>query len=217
MIGLLNITGLALSLGLSLVKIGEGSMILLLIAVALVCFILGLGLPTTGVYLLVAMLAAPPLVKLGVPPMAAHMFVLFHRLPLDDHSADRARRVRGRAHRRRGPMRVGWIACRSGGRVSCCRSSSPGRRRCSDRHAREHRDVDRDRLRRDVAVCSAIAGTLPRAIGRGSACLAGVAATLLLVPAGGTALSMYLHAAGLALGVALVVRARRSRAQPQHI
>ncbi len=113
-IGLLNITGLALSLGLALVKIGEGSMILLLIAVALVCFILGLGLPTTGVYLLVAILAAPPLVKLGVPPMAAHMFVLFHGClsmitPPIALAAYAAAHIAGADH-----MRVGWIACRLG-------------------------------------------------------------------------------------------------------
>jgi TRAP transporter 4TM/12TM fusion protein len=76
-IGLLNITGLALGLGLSLVKLGENSIPLLLLAVAVICVILGMGLPTTGVYLLVALLAAPPLIKLGVPPMAAHMFVFF--------------------------------------------------------------------------------------------------------------------------------------------
>ena len=113
-IGVLNITGLALSLGLALVKIGEGSMILLLIAVALVCFILGLGLPTTGVYLLVAILAAPPLVKLGVPPMAAHMFVLFHGClsmisPPIALAAYAAAHIAGADH-----MRVGWIACRLG-------------------------------------------------------------------------------------------------------
>jgi len=65
-IGLLNITGLALGLGLSLVKLGENSVPLLLVAVAVISIILGMGLPTTGVYLLVALLAAPPLVKLGV-------------------------------------------------------------------------------------------------------------------------------------------------------
>jgi len=76
-IGLLNITGLSLGLSLWLVKIGQGSLPLLLLAVAAMCIILGMGLPTTGVYLLVAVLAAPPLVQLGVPPMAAHMFVFF--------------------------------------------------------------------------------------------------------------------------------------------
>ncbi len=76
-IGLLNITGLSLGLSLSLVKLAAGHLPLLLAAVALVCVVLGMGLPTTGVYLIVALLAAPPLVQLGVPPLAAHMFVFF--------------------------------------------------------------------------------------------------------------------------------------------
>jgi TRAP transporter 4TM/12TM fusion protein len=76
-IGLLNISGLSLSLSLALAKLGEGNVILLLVAVAVMCLILGMGLPTTGVYLLVAVIAAPSLVQLGVQPLAAHMFVFF--------------------------------------------------------------------------------------------------------------------------------------------
>jgi TRAP-type uncharacterized transport system fused permease subunit len=34
-------------------------------------------MPTAGIYLLLATLAAPPLIKLGVPPMSAHLFVLY--------------------------------------------------------------------------------------------------------------------------------------------
>jgi TRAP transporter 4TM/12TM fusion protein len=113
-IGLLNITGLALALGFTLVKIGEGSVILLLVIVAVICFILGLGLPTTGVYLLVAVLAAPPLIQLGVPPLAAHMFVLYHGClsmitPPIALAAYAAAHIAGAD-----PMRVGWIACRLG-------------------------------------------------------------------------------------------------------
>ncbi len=76
-IGLLNISGLSLSLSLALAKLGEGNVVLLLIAVAVMCLILGMGLPTTGVYLLVAVIAAPSLIQLGVQPLAAHMFVFF--------------------------------------------------------------------------------------------------------------------------------------------
>jgi TRAP transporter 4TM/12TM fusion protein len=113
-IGLLNITGLALALGFALVKVGAGSIILLLVVVAIICFILGLGLPTTGVYLLVAVLAAPPLIQLGVPPLAAHMFVLYHGClsmitPPIALAAYAAAHIAGAD-----PMRVGWIACRLG-------------------------------------------------------------------------------------------------------
>ncbi|MBT6343509.1 MAG: TRAP transporter large permease subunit, partial [Tateyamaria sp.] len=44
---------------------------------AVVCIVMGMGLPTVGVYLLLASLAAPPLIELGLNPMAAHLFVLY--------------------------------------------------------------------------------------------------------------------------------------------
>lgn len=76
-IGILQRSSLDFSLGFVLIQLGEQSLALLLILTALVCMILGMGMPTTGVYLLLATLAAPPLIKLGVEPMAAHMFVLY--------------------------------------------------------------------------------------------------------------------------------------------
>jgi TRAP transporter 4TM/12TM fusion protein len=113
-IGLLNLTGLALGLGLSLVKLGENSIPLLLLAVAVICIILGMGLPTTGVYLLVALLAAPPLVKLGVPPMAAHMFVFFFGC-LSMITPPVAMAAYAAGHIAQAPpMRVGWRACQLG-------------------------------------------------------------------------------------------------------
>lgn len=50
----------------------------LLLLTAAISIVLGLGLPTTGVYLLLASLAAPSLVQLGIEPIAAHMFVLYY-------------------------------------------------------------------------------------------------------------------------------------------
>ena len=113
-IGLLNITGLALGLSLTLVKLGQGNLVLLMVAVALMCIILGMGLPTTGVYLLVAVLAAPPLVQLGVPPLAAHMFVFFYGClsmitPPVAMAAYAAAHIAGAS-----PVKVGLAACRLG-------------------------------------------------------------------------------------------------------
>jgi TRAP transporter 4TM/12TM fusion protein len=76
-IGVLNITGLSFSLTYALVEIGGGSAIVLLILSALVCIVLGMGLPTLGVYVLLASLVAPALVAVGLEPMAAHLFVLY--------------------------------------------------------------------------------------------------------------------------------------------
>lgn len=76
-IGVFNLSGLSFGLTFFLVQVGKGSLILLLMLTAVLCIILGMGLPTVGVYLLLAALAAPPLVELGVEPMAAHLFVLY--------------------------------------------------------------------------------------------------------------------------------------------
>ena len=76
-IGVLNITGLSFNLTYTLVQIGGGSAFLLLVLSALVCIVLGMGLPTLGVYVLLATLVAPALVEVGIEPIAAHLFVLY--------------------------------------------------------------------------------------------------------------------------------------------
>ncbi|MDA2933831.1 TRAP transporter fused permease subunit [Acidobacteria bacterium AH-259-D05] len=76
-IGIVEVTGLSFGLTFVLVQLGENSLFLLLSLTAVVCIILGMGMPTTAIYFLLATLAAPPLVQLGVHPMAAHMFVLY--------------------------------------------------------------------------------------------------------------------------------------------
>ena len=76
-IAVLNISGLSFNLTYLLVQIGGGSVILLLALSALVCIILGMGLPTLGVYVLLAALVAPALVQLGIEQIAAHLYVLY--------------------------------------------------------------------------------------------------------------------------------------------
>jgi len=79
-IGIIDVTGLGFGLTFILVQFGEQSMLALLLLTALICIILGMGMPTTAIYLLVATLAAPPLIKLGVNPLAAHLFVFYFGL-----------------------------------------------------------------------------------------------------------------------------------------
>lgn len=76
-IGLFARSGLSFGVGFFLIRLGEGSLILLLLVTAAVCILMGMGLPTVGVYLLLSTLAAAPLIELGLQPMAAHMFVLY--------------------------------------------------------------------------------------------------------------------------------------------
>jgi TRAP transporter 4TM/12TM fusion protein len=76
-IGILNISGLAFGLTLQLLAITGESLPLMLAFTAVMAIVLGLGLPTVGVYIIMATLIAPALVKVGVAPMAAHMFLLY--------------------------------------------------------------------------------------------------------------------------------------------
>lgn len=76
-IGVLNVTGLGFAATFALVDLGQGSLLLLLVISALVCLVLGMGMPTVGVYLLLAVLIAPSLVQSGVEPIAAHLFIFY--------------------------------------------------------------------------------------------------------------------------------------------
>jgi TRAP transporter 4TM/12TM fusion protein len=76
-IGVLNVTGLSFNLTYSLVQIGGGNAVVLLALSAIVCIVLGMGLPTLGVYVLLAALVAPALVEVGIEPIAAHLYVLY--------------------------------------------------------------------------------------------------------------------------------------------
>lgn len=76
-IGVLNLSGLGFGLTLVLVQWGGGNLPLLLLFSAVVCIILGMGMPTVGVYVLLATLVAPALIEVGVDPMAAHLFVMY--------------------------------------------------------------------------------------------------------------------------------------------
>ena len=78
MVGILAISGLAFSMTLQLVALSGDNVFLLLLLIAILAFILGIGLPTVSVYILTATLLAPALIKLGVTPMAAHMFVMYN-------------------------------------------------------------------------------------------------------------------------------------------
>ena len=77
LIGAMNITGVAFSLTQQIISLSGGSLAMLLLITAFASFILGLPLPTLGVYVILATLAAPALTQAGISPIQAHMFVLF--------------------------------------------------------------------------------------------------------------------------------------------
>ena len=76
-IGILNVTGLNFALTAALVNIGAGNLPVLLVLAAAISIVLGMGMPTVGVYVLLAALVAPALIEAGVTPIGAHLFVMY--------------------------------------------------------------------------------------------------------------------------------------------
>lgn len=76
-IGILNLTGVAFAITLQMLALSGGNLAILLVITAILSIVLGLGMPTVGVYILLATLAAPALVMLDVVPLAAHLYVLY--------------------------------------------------------------------------------------------------------------------------------------------
>jgi TRAP transporter 4TM/12TM fusion protein len=79
-VGMFTLTGLGMKLSTILLVLSGGKLLPLLILVGACCIILSMGMPTTVVYIILATLAAPPLIKLGIPPIAAHLFVFYYGL-----------------------------------------------------------------------------------------------------------------------------------------
>jgi TRAP transporter 4TM/12TM fusion protein len=77
MIGIILQTGLAIRFTSFLVDMAGGALILALLITMVAAVILGTALPTTPAYIMLAALLIPALIKLGVPPLAAHMFAFY--------------------------------------------------------------------------------------------------------------------------------------------
>jgi TRAP transporter 4TM/12TM fusion protein len=76
-VGVITLTGLGLKFSTILVDLAGNSLPLLLVLTMLASIILGMGLPPVACYVLLAVLVAPALQKMGVHPIAAHLFVFY--------------------------------------------------------------------------------------------------------------------------------------------
>ena len=76
-IGGLFLSGIGMKFSYILISLSGGQLELALVYTAFAALILGLSLPTTAVYLTLAIIVAPGLVQMGVPKMAAHMFIFY--------------------------------------------------------------------------------------------------------------------------------------------
>jgi TRAP transporter 4TM/12TM fusion protein len=76
-IGTLQLSGFTSKLPILLTSLAGGSVFLLLVLTGVVSIILGLSLPTTVVYITLAVLVGPALAQLGIVPLAAHLFLFY--------------------------------------------------------------------------------------------------------------------------------------------
>ena len=77
-VGVVTLTGLGLKFSSIVIDYAGGSLLLTAVYTSLVVWIVGLAVPVTASYIICAVIAAPALIKLGVPDFAAHMFIFYY-------------------------------------------------------------------------------------------------------------------------------------------
>ncbi|MBP6332035.1 MAG: TRAP transporter permease [Aminivibrio sp.] len=82
-IGVVTLSGVGLKIANGIVVLSGGSFFLTLVLTMIASIILGMGLPTTAKYIVLASMAAPAIMKFGVPIMAAHLFIFYFGIVAD--------------------------------------------------------------------------------------------------------------------------------------
>lgn len=77
-VGIITLTGLGLKFSDIAIQAAGGSIVVTALYTALIVWVIGLAVPVTASYIICAVVAAPALMKLGVPDYAAHMFVFYY-------------------------------------------------------------------------------------------------------------------------------------------
>lgn len=113
-VGAVLLSALGHSLSLALLQLAGGSLFTLLLVTAMAAMVLGLGVSTTPVYIIVVILLAPALIQAGMIPLSAHLFVLYYAVlgfltPPEMMAVYTAASI---AHSE--PMKTAWQAMRLG-------------------------------------------------------------------------------------------------------
>jgi len=211
-LGLFQIGGLSFALTAYLVNLGAENLLLLLVICAITNIVLGLGLPTLAVYVMLAILVAPALVKVGVPAMAAHLFILYFGImslitPPIATAAFVAATIA-----KTDPMDAGWTAMRFGWAsyiVPFLFVYSPAL--IMRGNALEIALVMTLSIAGIWFVCAAFTGYAMRVMGPPMRVAFGAAGVLLLMPFQASAINGWLNVLGAVLGVALLLYEFRAR------
>jgi TRAP transporter 4TM/12TM fusion protein len=109
-IGVLTLTGAASNFAEFVLQVGEKSLFLSLLLTMVVCLILGMGIPTIPNYIITSAIAAPALLKLGVPLIVSHMFVFYFGIMADLTPPVALAAFAAASIAKASPMRIGWKA-----------------------------------------------------------------------------------------------------------
>jgi TRAP transporter 4TM/12TM fusion protein len=108
-VGVLALTGMGLKFAAVLIAVAGGNLFVALLISMVVCLMLGMGLPTTPAYAVVASVVAPGLINLGLEPLPAHLFCFFFACigPVTPPVAVAS--YAGGAIAQTNPTKVGWV------------------------------------------------------------------------------------------------------------
>lgn len=111
-VGIVTMTGLGLKLGEGLLNLTHGLLLPTLFFTMITSIVLGMGVPTTANYLITATVAAPILVKMGVPVMCAHLFAFYFGIMSDVTPPVALAAYAGSAIAKSNPLKTGVEACK---------------------------------------------------------------------------------------------------------
>jgi TRAP transporter 4TM/12TM fusion protein len=112
LIGVTTLTGIASSFATAIVEWSGGNLFFALVLTMIACIILGTGLPTIPNYIITASIAAPALLKLGVPLIVSHMFCFYFGIMADLTPPVALAALAASSIARAGHMEIGWLASR---------------------------------------------------------------------------------------------------------
>jgi len=111
-IGSVTLTGIGLKLANGIVSLAGGHLFFTLVLTMVTSILLGMGLPTTAKYIVLASMAAPAIQKFGVPVLAAHMFIFYYGIIADLTPPVALAAYAGAGIAGADPMRTGFTALR---------------------------------------------------------------------------------------------------------
>ena len=113
-IGVLTLSGLPFIFTLFVDMLGSHDKFFILVLTGILSLVLGMGMPTTAVYVMVALTVAPALVKMGIDPIAAHLFVFYYAMLSMITPPICLAAFAGAAVANANPMRTGYTCMRLG-------------------------------------------------------------------------------------------------------